>query len=167
MGGGGGGQEERERDWAERQTDRQRQTDRDGDREREQISVTVSNYMNGRYAIPPSHDDCHNTDVTSRWRRAIGRKIYWKCNRVYCVCVPGHDLLIFCFLSSFPFWLAGMFWPQLSKMLKLVRYSNLWLVTLHPCFQPASLTSHPAPLQNLALRSGLEVEESHTDRETV
>ena len=41
------------------------------------------------------------------------------------------------------------------------------LVTLHSCFQPASLTPHTAPLQNLALRSGLEVEESHTNRETV
>ena len=25
-------------------------------------------------------------------------------------------------------------------------YSNLWLVTLHPCFQPASRTTHPTPL---------------------
>ena len=33
-------------------------------------------------------------------------------------------------------------------------YSNPWLVTLHSCFQPASLTPHPAPLQNVTLRSG-------------
>ena len=29
---------------------------------------------------------------------------------------------------------------------KKLCYSNLRLVTLHPCFQPASLTPHPAPL---------------------
>ena len=40
-------------------------------------------------------------------------------------------------------------------------------MTLHPCFQPASLTPHPAPLQNLALRSGLEVEESHRPGDSV
>ena len=34
-------------------------------------------------------------------------------------------------------------------------------MALHPCFQPASLTPHSTPLQNLALRSGLEAEESH------
>ena len=87
--GGGGGEEERETEQRDRQTDRDRQTETETEREREQIPVTVSNYMNGRYAIPPSHDDCHNTDVTSWWWRAIGRKLYWKCNRVYCVCVPG------------------------------------------------------------------------------
>ena len=33
-------------------------------------------------------------------------------------------------------------------------------MTLHPCFQPASLTPHPTPLQAWRWRAGLEVEES-------
>ena len=32
-------------------------------------------------------------------------------------------------------------------------YSNRWLLTVHSCFQPASLTPHPAPLQSLAAAS--------------
>ena len=40
------------------------------------------------------------------------------------VCVQGHDPLTFSFLSSFLFsdW-VGVLWPQLSKVLKLVRWA--------------------------------------------
>ena len=37
-------------------------------------------------------------------------------------------------------------------------------MALHSCFQPASLTPHPAPLQTWRLRAGLEVEESQPTR---
>ena len=41
------------------------------------------------------------------------------------VCVQGHDPLTFSFLSSFLFcdW-VGVLWPQLSKVLKLVRWAR-------------------------------------------
>ena len=40
------------------------------------------------------------------------------------VCVPGHDPLIFSFLSFlFSDW-VGVLWPQLSKVLKLVRWAR-------------------------------------------
>ena len=43
------------------------------------------------------------------------------CNRVYCIHVPGHDPLIFSFLSFILFDWVGVLWPQLSKVLKPVR----------------------------------------------
>ena len=41
------------------------------------------------------------------------------------MCVPAHDPLTFSFLSSFLFfdW-AGVLWPQLSKVLKLVLWAS-------------------------------------------
>ena len=41
------------------------------------------------------------------------------------MCVQGHDPLTFSFLSSFLFfgWM-GVLWPQLSKVLKLVRWAG-------------------------------------------
>ena len=40
------------------------------------------------------------------------------CNRMYCIHVPGHDPLIFSFLS-FSFLIGWVFlWPQLSKVLQ-------------------------------------------------
>ena len=55
-------------------------------------------------------------------------------------------------------WLVGV-------QIKLC-YSNLWLVALHPCFQPASLNYSPSPLpcKSWRLRAGLEVEESWPTR---
>ena len=38
------------------------------------------------------------------------------------VCVPGLDPLIFSFLSFLLFDWVGVLWPQLSKVLKLVRW---------------------------------------------
>ena len=46
------------------------------------------------------------------------------CNRVYCIHVPGHDPLIFSFLSLILFDWVGILWPQLSKVLKLVRWAR-------------------------------------------
>ena len=45
------------------------------------------------------------------------------CNRVYCIHVPGHDPLIFSFLSFILFDWVGVLWPQLSKVSKLVRWA--------------------------------------------
>ena len=46
------------------------------------------------------------------------------CNRVYCIHVSGHDSLNFlsCPLSFFDW--VGVLWPQLSKVLKLVRWAR-------------------------------------------
>ena len=45
------------------------------------------------------------------------------------MCVPAHDPLTFSFLSSFLFfdW-AGVLWPQLSKVLKHVRWASSVIV---------------------------------------
>ena len=40
------------------------------------------------------------------------------------VCVPGHDSLIFSFLSFLFFDWVGVLWPKLSKVLKLVRWAS-------------------------------------------
>ena len=118
--------------------------------------------------------------------------IFYLCNRVCCIHVPGYDPTLF-FPVLFLFDWVGVLWPQLSKVLKPVRwagsipfppvslqkqfffavaagvnvfisgeslhcflvgwcankklcYSNLWLVTLHSCFQPAFLNSPPHSL---------------------
>ena len=49
------------------------------------------------------------------------------------VCVLGHDPLTFSFLSFVFFDWVGILWPQLSKVLKLVR----WASSIH--FPPVSL----------------------------
>ena len=46
------------------------------------------------------------------------------CNRVYCIHVPGHYPLIFSFLSFILFDWVGVLWPQLSKVLKPVRWDG-------------------------------------------
>ena len=47
------------------------------------------------------------------------------CNRVYNIHVSGHDPLTFSFLSFILFdWVGGL-WPQLSKVLKPVRWAGL------------------------------------------
>ena len=60
---------------------------------------------------------------------------------------------------------VGVLWPQLSKVLKVVCWAG------SAPFPPVSLqrqvVPHPTPLQNLVLQAGLEVEESHTNQETV
>ena len=49
------------------------------------------------------------------------------------VCVSGHDPLTFSFLFLFLFDWVGVLWPQLSKVLKLVRWARRVL------FPPVSL----------------------------
>ena len=49
---------------------------------------------------------------------------------------------MFCLLVSFPVQTLFPGWLEYKQKLG---YSNLWLVALHPCFQPASLNS-PSPL---------------------
>ena len=44
------------------------------------------------------------------------------CNRVYCIHVTGHDPSIFSFLTFILFDWVGVLWPQLSKVLKPVRF---------------------------------------------
>ena len=44
------------------------------------------------------------------------------------VCVPGRDPLIFSFLSFLLFDWVGVLWPQLSKVLKLVRWARRVIV---------------------------------------
>ena len=44
------------------------------------------------------------------------------------MCVPGHDPLIFSFLFLLLFDWVGMLWPQLSKVLKLVRWARRVIV---------------------------------------
>ena len=39
------------------------------------------------------------------------------------MCVPGHDPLIFSFLFFLLFDWVGVLWPQLSKVLKVVRWA--------------------------------------------
>ena len=43
---------------------------------------------------------------------------------MYCIHVPGHDPLIFSFLSFLLFDWVGVLWPQLSKVLKPVRWAG-------------------------------------------
>ena len=43
---------------------------------------------------------------------------------MYCIHVPGHDPLIFSFLVLFLFDWVGVLWPQLSKVLKPVRWAG-------------------------------------------
>ena len=42
----------------------------------------------------------------------------------YCIHVPGHDPLIFSFQFLFLFDWVGVLWPQLSKVLKPVRWAD-------------------------------------------
>ena len=46
------------------------------------------------------------------------------CNRVYCIHIPGPDPLIFSFLYFILFDWVGILWPQLSKVLKPVRWAG-------------------------------------------
>ena len=57
------------------------------------------------------------------------------CGQCLCVHLRGEPTL-------FPGWCAN------KKLCYTYSYSNLWLVTLHPCFQPVSLIPHTTPLQN-------------------
>ena len=43
---------------------------------------------------------------------------------MYCIRVPGHDPLIFSFLSFILFDWVGVLWPQLSKVLKPVHWAG-------------------------------------------
>ena len=52
---------------------------------------------------------------------------------MYCIHVPGHDPLIFSFLSFILLDWVGVLWPQLSKVLKPVRWAGSVL------FLPVSL----------------------------
>ena len=54
------------------------------------------------------------------------------CNRVYCIHVSGHHPLTFfsCPLSFFDW--VGVLWPQLSKVLKLVRWARRILQPRRP-----------------------------------
>ena len=126
------------------------------------------------------------------------------------VCVSGHDPLSFSFRFLFLFDWVGVLWPQLFKVLKLVRWagsvpfppvslqrqvvclllrpvfisgeslhcflvganksyviatSDLWLF-IHASNLLPSLPT-PLPYKTWRWRAGLEVEESHTDQETV
>ena len=58
----------------------------------------------GVFTAPDAHSACMYTCVT-------------EC----IVCVPGHDPLTFFVLSFLFFDWVGVLWPQLSKVLKLVR----------------------------------------------
>ena len=49
------------------------------------------------------------------------------------VCVQGHDPLTFSFLSFFFFDWVGVLWPQLSKVLKLVRWASSVPFPQCPC----------------------------------
>ena len=58
-------------------------------------------------------------------KKLIGLEIVWYCcNRVFCRHVPGHDPLIFSFLSFILFDWVGVLWPQLSKVLKVVCWAG-------------------------------------------
>ena len=58
----------------------------------------------------------------------MSRNTDWLCNRVYCIRVPGHNPLIFSFLS-FSFLIGWEFYgPQLSKVLKPVRWAGSVIV---------------------------------------
>ena len=52
-----------------------------------------------------------------------GSAVTIMCNWVYCIHVPGHDPLIFSFLFFILFDSVGVLWPQLSKVLKPVRWA--------------------------------------------
>ena len=49
---------------------------------------------------------------------------------MYCIHVPGLDPLIFSFRSFFLFDWVGVLWPQLSKVLKPVRWPAASLISL-------------------------------------
>ena len=60
--------------------------------------------------------------------------IFYICDVTECnVCVQGHDPLTFSFLSFFLFDWVGILWPQLSKVLKLVRWACSVLI-VHELF---------------------------------
>ena len=52
---------------------------------------------------------------------------------MYCIRVPGHDPLIFSFLSFILFDLVGVLWPQLSKVLKPVHWALSPLIVQELC----------------------------------
>ena len=62
-----------------------------------------------------------------------GNDAIYRCNRVYCIHVPGHDPLIFSFLSFILFDWVAVLWPQLSKVLKLVRWACRVLIVQELC----------------------------------
>ena len=49
--------------------------------------------------------------------------LFYKCNRVYCIHVPGHDPITFSF-RSFSFLIGWGFYGQLSKVLKVVCWAG-------------------------------------------
>ena len=49
------------------------------------------------------------------------------------MCVPGHDPLTFSFLSFLFFDWVRVLWPQLSKVLKLVRWARRVLIVQELC----------------------------------
>ena len=56
--------------------------------------------------------------------RACGKKTGLFSVTECIVCVPGHDPLTFSFLSFLFFDWVGVLWPQLSKVLKVVRWAR-------------------------------------------
>ena len=79
-----------------------------------QSSVEDNIYALGKVLLrgPVSHMySCRNTScicktvILLKWRLL-------KCNRVYCIHVPGHDPLIFSFLSFILFDWVGVLWPN-------------------------------------------------------
>ena len=55
------------------------------------------------------------------------------CNRVYCIHISGHDPLTFSFPFLFLFDWVGVLWPQLSKVLKPVRWPAVSLFPQGSC----------------------------------
>ena len=52
------------------------------------------------------------------------QKLFFLCNRVYCIHVPGHEPITFSFRSFSFFDWVGVLWPQLSKVLKVVCWAG-------------------------------------------
>ena len=63
----------------------------------------------------------HDASVSMMLLSVVGWNV---CNRVYCIHVPGHDPLIISFRSFSFFDWVRVLWPQLSKVLKLVRWAG-------------------------------------------
>ena len=67
-------------------------------------------------------------------------------NPVYCIHVPGHDPLIFSFLSFILFDWVGVLWPKLTKVLKPVRWAGSVQLGLIPAVEEGvNVSVFPAP----------------------
>ena len=73
-----------------------------------------------------SEDNGSNSKLSLLWLHNLEKVEIWryKCNRVYCIHVPGHDPLILLFPVLFLFDWVGVLWPQLSKVLKVVCWAS-------------------------------------------